>query len=188
MTELLYQTDSYLREFDATVTVVEGNAVALDRTAFYPGGGGQPNDVGTLIAEAEKNPSGIVAASRWIKGGAFHGYSKVKLICNWIFQHFFSFLYGTRLSDMTYGYRILPTRLVQAIRWEELRHPFYLETVVKPLRLGVPVTEIPSVWYARIEGESQTSFFRSFAYFRIGLKTRFASKRSILKSDLAGRQ
>ena len=58
MTELLYQTDSYLREFDATVTVidplqgtVEGNAVALDRTAFYPGGGGQPNDLGTLSVE-----------------------------------------------------------------------------------------------------------------------------------------
>jgi len=48
MTELLYQTDSYLREFDATVTAVEGNAVALDRSAFYPGGGGQPNDVGVL--------------------------------------------------------------------------------------------------------------------------------------------
>jgi misacylated tRNA(Ala) deacylase len=52
MTELLYQTDSYLREFDALVTVVEGNALALDRTAFYPGGGGQPNDVGTLSMEA----------------------------------------------------------------------------------------------------------------------------------------
>jgi misacylated tRNA(Ala) deacylase len=48
MTEALYQTDSYLRAFDATVTAVEGNAVALDRTAFYPGGGGQPNDTGTL--------------------------------------------------------------------------------------------------------------------------------------------
>jgi misacylated tRNA(Ala) deacylase len=51
MTELLYQTDSYLREFDATATAVEGNAVALDCTAFYPGGGGQPNDVGVLSAE-----------------------------------------------------------------------------------------------------------------------------------------
>jgi len=48
MTELIYQTDAYCKEFDATVTAVEGNAVALDRTAFYPGGGGQPNDVGTL--------------------------------------------------------------------------------------------------------------------------------------------
>jgi misacylated tRNA(Ala) deacylase len=50
MTELLYHTDAYLKEFDAVVTAVEGSAVALDRTAFYPGGGGQPNDVGTLTA------------------------------------------------------------------------------------------------------------------------------------------
>lgn len=50
MTELLYQTDSYLREFDAVVTTADPTepAVALDRTAFYPGGGGQPSDVGIL--------------------------------------------------------------------------------------------------------------------------------------------
>jgi misacylated tRNA(Ala) deacylase len=51
MTELLYQTDSYIKEFDATVTAVdsEPRAVVLDQSAFYPGGGGQPNDVGELI-------------------------------------------------------------------------------------------------------------------------------------------
>ena len=140
-----------------------------------------PDDVRTLIAEARTNPAGIVATSRWIRGGAFHGYAKIKLVCNWIFQRFFSLLYGTRLTDMTYGYRLLPTKLVQAIRWEELRHPFNLETVVKPLRLGVKVTEIPSVWYPRSEGESQNPFFRNFAYFRIGLKIRFARKTAILK-------
>jgi misacylated tRNA(Ala) deacylase len=48
MTDALYHTDAYLKEFDATVTAVDGSKVALDRTAFYPGGGGQPNDVGTL--------------------------------------------------------------------------------------------------------------------------------------------
>lgn len=53
MTELLYHTDAYLREFTATVTAVEGNALALDRTAFYPGGGGQPNDVGTLTVNGQ---------------------------------------------------------------------------------------------------------------------------------------
>jgi len=46
--ELLYQTDSYLKEFTAAVTAAEGPAVALDRTAFFPGGGGQPADTGTL--------------------------------------------------------------------------------------------------------------------------------------------
>jgi misacylated tRNA(Ala) deacylase len=48
MTELLFQTDSYLREFDAFVTAVDGEAVSLTRTAFYPGGGGQPSDRGVL--------------------------------------------------------------------------------------------------------------------------------------------
>ena len=50
MTELLYQTDSYLKEFDAVVTSVDADAgaVVLDRTAFYPCGGGQPNDFGRL--------------------------------------------------------------------------------------------------------------------------------------------
>jgi misacylated tRNA(Ala) deacylase len=52
MTELLYQTDSYLQTFEALVTALdeENHAVALDRSAFYPGGGGQPADSGLLIA------------------------------------------------------------------------------------------------------------------------------------------
>jgi misacylated tRNA(Ala) deacylase len=50
MTDLLYQTDSYVREFEARVAAVDaaGSRIALDRTAFYPGGGGQPNDLGWL--------------------------------------------------------------------------------------------------------------------------------------------
>jgi len=48
VTELLYLRDAYLREFDATVIAVDGASVALDRTAFYPTGGGQPHDTGML--------------------------------------------------------------------------------------------------------------------------------------------
>ena len=63
MTELLYLTDSYLREFEAVVVGhdVEQNGVLLDRSAFYPGGGGQLPDQGAL----------------W-NGGAQHRISKVK--------------------------------------------------------------------------------------------------------------
>ncbi len=50
MSELLAQSDAYLREFDAVVSEADPaqRAVALERTAFYPGGGGQPHDLGTL--------------------------------------------------------------------------------------------------------------------------------------------
>ena len=52
MTEKLYETDAYLRAFTATVRscapAKDGYAVVLDRTAFYPEGGGQPGDRGTL--------------------------------------------------------------------------------------------------------------------------------------------
>jgi len=48
MTDLLYQTDAYARIFPAHVIGVEEGALVLDRTAFYPGGGGQPADKGTL--------------------------------------------------------------------------------------------------------------------------------------------
>jgi misacylated tRNA(Ala) deacylase len=48
MTELLYHADSYLKEFQATVRDVTKSGIVLDRTAFYPGGGGQPNDIGVI--------------------------------------------------------------------------------------------------------------------------------------------
>lgn len=50
MTELLFHTDSYVRTFEARVTAVdaERSTLVLERTAFYPGGGGQPHDIGTL--------------------------------------------------------------------------------------------------------------------------------------------
>lgn len=48
MTELLYTTDSYLQTMTATVTAHGPGGVVLDRTAFYPGGGGQPTDIGGL--------------------------------------------------------------------------------------------------------------------------------------------
>lgn len=50
-TELLYLTDSYLREFDATVIDVQEHSVVLDRTAFYPRGGGQMSDRGLLTGD-----------------------------------------------------------------------------------------------------------------------------------------
>jgi misacylated tRNA(Ala) deacylase len=48
VTEPLYQRDSYLASFDAEVVASHPDGVVLDRTGFFPGGGGQPADTGTL--------------------------------------------------------------------------------------------------------------------------------------------
>jgi misacylated tRNA(Ala) deacylase len=50
MTRTLYLDDSYLKECDATVvSVTDGKLAVLDQTIFYPQGGGQPSDTGTII-------------------------------------------------------------------------------------------------------------------------------------------
>ena len=69
MAEKLYHVDSYLREFDAVVTAVSESWVTLDRTAFYPRGGGQPSDQGQIIRDGE---SFAVAQVKTQEGEIWH--------------------------------------------------------------------------------------------------------------------
>ncbi len=66
MTHLLYQTDSYLQVFDAVVTEIDEaiHAVVLDRSAFYPGGGGQPADSGILSSKSTGPDYHVVRAKK----------------------------------------------------------------------------------------------------------------------------
>ena len=57
MTEPLFRSDAYLKEAQATVIFADGRGVALDRTVFYPRGGGQPGDHGVLdLSDGEALP------------------------------------------------------------------------------------------------------------------------------------
>jgi hypothetical protein len=139
-----------------------------------------PHTVKALVAKAREGYD-VVTCTRWSKAGGFRGYNPVKFVLNKVFQITFRILYRTKLTDLTYAYRIFKTDIVKRIRWDELRHPFLFETILKPLRLGYSVAEIPSPWEARKEGESQNTFWRNFEYFRIGFRVLFMSQQSMLK-------
>lgn len=66
MTLPLFRDDAYLRDCSATVTAIsEGGGIVLDRTVFYPTGGGQPGDTGVLVW-----PGGEAAIATAVKGAA----------------------------------------------------------------------------------------------------------------------
>lgn len=76
MTEQIYSTDAYARTMDAVVvrTDTDDGRVLLDRTVFYPGGGGQPHDLGTLRIGDDVLDVVRVTADRdgvwhWLEGG-----------------------------------------------------------------------------------------------------------------------
>lgn len=65
----LYQVDAYCRRFPARVASAEGDLVRLDRSAFYPGGGGQPHDRGTLTDGAR---TWSLTGARFVEGKVFY--------------------------------------------------------------------------------------------------------------------
>jgi len=141
-----------------------------------------PLDVPNLIAASKEHPDHIICTSRWRERGRFgKGYNAVKYILNYIFQKLMRLFFGANLSDWTFGYRLFPCNVIKNIKWEELRHPFFLETILKPLRLGVPTIEISTSWAPRQEGESQNPFWRNFLYFKTVFRALFCDKSTFLK-------
>lgn len=132
-----------------------------------------PKLIPAFIETMKEGRWDIVAGSRWIKGGGFEGYSRIKLVLNYFFQKILRILYNTNATDLTFAYRLYRKPILKDIRWEELKHPFLLECLLKPLRCGARITEIPCKWRARTEGISAGGFLETFTYLRVALKARF---------------
>ena len=139
-----------------------------------------PAAVKTIIACARQGDADIVATSRWMAGGSFGDYKRIKLLCNWIFQKGFSLLYWTPLTDMTYGYRAFRREILSRYRWRETGHAFFMESLCIPLRDGKRVVEVPVQWRSRQEGISHIKASEFFRYFRVGFALRFVSKKKFL--------
>jgi dolichol-phosphate mannosyltransferase len=146
------------------------------------------NYVALMAADLETEPAAIdrmvdkivetgcdgVIANRWLPGGGFTNYDRLKYVLNWIFQKAFRLLYWTNLGDLTFGFKILSKEVTRSIRWEGTLHEICIETTVKPIRHGYVIEQIPSVWVGRKEGRSVNPFLRNFRYVRMAFRTLLA--------------
>ena len=139
------------------------------------------NLIPQMIEGAKKEPDTIFSASRWLGGNKFEGYGTIKNAINFLAQKFLSVLYSSDLTDFTIPMQIAPTELYRSIKFEETNFALLPEMVLKPLRLGVKIKELPTDCRSRKQGKSSNSSLQLFSYLKVALKVRFMPKEKILK-------
>lgn len=137
--------------------------------------------VAPMIGIEKQHPADIVKTSRFMKGGKFVGYSRVRLVFNALAQVFLKVLYQSKIRDHTNPMQIMPAAFYRSIEWHERTYPLLEELVLVPLRLRVPFREIPCTGYGRREGVSKNSFFQTALYLKTALRTRFVPKEKLFK-------
>lgn len=123
-----------------------------------------PADAAAMVRQAQTTGTDIVCASRWIKGGGFSGYNPLKFVLNYGYNLIFRTLYGARIHDITFGYKLIRSDVLRQVNWEYGTHEFCAELLLKPLRLGYTAAEVPTRWVKRPEGESKMTFARNFRF------------------------
>lgn len=139
-----------------------------------------PRTVTAMIARAGRGDADVVTASRRLRGASLGDYHWFKGLCNRLFQRTFSVLYGQPLTDMTFGFRLYRATELRRYDWGETGHAFFFEALVKPLRGGARVAEVPTGWRRRREGASHMSIREYLRYFKTGLLTRWRPLQALL--------
>ena len=134
-----------------------------------------------MIENAKREPETIFSASRWLGGNKFYGYNKFKRLLNFCAQKFLAVLYSSDLTDFTIPFQIVPTKILQSIEFEETGFAIFIEMVLKPLRIGCRIKELPTDCYERTQGKSNNSFSQLPSYLRTALHVRFMPEENILK-------
>lgn len=136
-----------------------------------------------MIENAKKEPDTIFSASRWLGGNKFDGYNKFKMALNFCSQKFLAVLYQSKLTDFTIPFQIIQTELLRSINFEETGFAIFIEMVLKPVRLGCKIKELPTDCHGRKQGKSNNSFAQLPSYLKTALHIRFMKKDDILKKD-----
>lgn len=126
-----------------------------------------------LLAKMKDTNCDMVQASRWMKYGGVRGYSKIKYILNRTFQYIFRFLYGTKIHDLTLNYRLVKADKLKSLNLTSKDMEIAVEIMVKGIKAGWHIEEVPTVWTARKFGKSHNPLRRNWKYAKVALRNLF---------------
>lgn len=132
-----------------------------------------------MLLTIEEGSFDIVSTSRWIKGGGFVGYGFFKYCVSFLAQLLCKIFFLSKLTEFTYGFRIYRKDILSQLQFKEAKHPFFLESLLIPVRLGFSIKEVPARYLHRTEGKSVVNLLTLISYLRPILRTRFANKSNL---------
>jgi len=75
--------------------------------------------------------------------------------------------------------------VLKSCRWEETAHPFFLESLLRPLAQGARVCQVAVAWTSRKEGKTNNSFLQNFKYIRTVLNVYGAKNAGIAEPAIS---
>ncbi len=113
-----------------------------------------------LLVESIRIGYDVCMGSRFIVGGGSEDISGIRILGNKFFVSLVNLVYGSRYSDMCYGYRSFRKSAIKRLRLKEDGFGIETEINIKAVKAGMRVIEIPSTEKKREAGEAKLRTFR----------------------------
>ena len=169
-----------VKPFVAAAVLEVAQNIEAEFLVYMSADGETPAEAIPRMLEMQRlSDADVVSTSRWIKGGSFTNYGGVKYLTSLLAQQLCRIIYQSRLTEFTYGFRLYRSEILKNYNYREERHPFFLETLLVPLRLGYKIREIPVKWVPRVEGETVVTLPTLVSYLRPLIFTRIQTKKTL---------
>lgn len=176
------QTHYQVRPFVAAAVLEASVLVDSDYIIYMSADGETPYEAAIrLFDKIVESNADVVSSSRWLPGATFNDYGWMKLLVSKFAQNLCKVVYISKLTEFTYGYRIYRSEIFRSCIFKEEKHPFFLETLLVPLRLGHKIEEIPVSWTARQEATSLVDYRTILRYFRPIFSVRLSGRGKLLR-------
>ncbi len=132
------------------------------------------NSIPKMINVVINTNADVVIGSRYMNGGGIVGaYPPLKRILNISFQYIFRLLFWTKVSDLTYGFKLLKADILNDLHLEAKYQNIGVETTLKPIRLGLKVEQTPAIHRSRGYVGSSLTLIGNLRYPITALKILF---------------